>query len=337
MKSRFTQMIHLLVAITGAILFSAYPVIGQGIVSTDDEIPYSKVTYTYKNFKNLEIQADVFRPPGEEVRPAIIWIHGGALIFGSRSALPWEQLTLYLESGYVVISIDYRLAPETRLDAIIEDLEDAYEWVIREGPDLFNISPDRVAVIGHSAGGYLSLMAGFCLDPRPRALVSFYGYGDITGPWYSRPDSVYTKMPSITRDQATEFIGESEISNDTHLPGWPNGRSKFYIYCRQQGLWPKEVTGHDPMNDIAWFSDYEPLKNVSPQYPPTMLLHGKKDTDVSFEQSLFMAKAFEQHGVEYDFLSNSDWGHMFDLSGMEDTTVQGAFNQVLEFLEKHVK
>ena len=156
-------MIHLLVAITGAILFSAYPVIGQGIVSTDDEIPYSKVTYTYKNFKNLEIQADVFRPPGEEVRPAIIWIHGGALIFGSRSALPWEQLTLYLESGYVVISIDYRLAPETRLDAIIEDLEDAYEWVIREGPDLFNISPDRVAVIGHSAGGYLSLMAGFCL------------------------------------------------------------------------------------------------------------------------------------------------------------------------------
>jgi len=50
-------MIHLLVAITGSILFSAYPVIGQGIVSTDDEIPYSKVTYTYKNFKTLEIQA----------------------------------------------------------------------------------------------------------------------------------------------------------------------------------------------------------------------------------------------------------------------------------------
>jgi len=55
------------------------------------------------------------------------------------------------------------------------------------------------------------------------------------------------------------------------------------------------------------------------------------------EKRILMAKAFEQHGVGYEFMSNPDWGDMFDLQGMEDATVRGAFNQVLEFLEKHVK
>ena len=50
-----------------------------------------------------------------------------------------------------------------------------------KGPDLFQADPHRIAVIGRSPGGYLTLMAGFCLNPRPQALVAFYGYGDIAG------------------------------------------------------------------------------------------------------------------------------------------------------------
>ena len=309
--------------------------LGKSTISVNDEIAYSKNTYTYKSIGSLEIQADVYRSPGEEVRPAIIWIHGGALIFGSRNSIPREQLELYLESGYVVIAIDYRLAPETKLAAIIEDLEDAYEWVYKEGPGLYNIFPDRIAVIGHSAGGYLTLMAGVRLKPRPRALVSFYGYGNITEPWYSQPDSFYNERAPILQAQAIEFIGESEVSN-SEGPGWPNGRAKFYLYCRQQGIWPKEVGGHDPATDIAWFAAYEPLQKISPSYPPTLLLHGKQDTDVPFEQSVSMSKAFEKHGVEHEFISNPTWRHGFDSAGMEDSTVQNSFCQVLTFLEKYL-
>lgn len=320
-----------------ALFFWIYPVFGKDVAAQGDNVPYSKLSYTYKKVKDLEIQADVYRSPGNELRPAIIWIHGGALIFGSRHALPDEQLQLYLESGYVVVSIDYRLAPETKLAGIIQDLEDAYDWVYEEGPELFHIIPDRIAVIGHSAGGYLSLMAGFRVNPPPRALVSFYGYGGITGPWYSSPDSVYNLMPPLTREQAMEGIGKLEIADNSQGPAWPEGRAKFYIYCRQQGLWPKEVGGHDPVRDSAWFYEYEPLKNVSARYPPTLLLHGERDTDVSFEQSVEMSKAFEQHGVEYGFISNPDWGHVFDYSGMEDAAVRNSFNQVVNFLDKHLK
>ena len=147
-----------------------------------------KHTYTYKTVPGCNIQADVYRAPGDGVRPVILWIHGGALIMGNRSGINTVQLQEYLNAGYTVVSIDYRLAPETKLKAIIEDLQDAYRWVREKGPDLFQADPHRIAVIGHSAGGYLTLMAGFCLNPRPRALVAFYGYGDIAGKWYSDPD-----------------------------------------------------------------------------------------------------------------------------------------------------
>ena len=53
----------------------------------------------------------------------------------------------------MVVSIDYRLAPETKLPAIVEDVQDACRWVRERGPKLFRIAPERLAVMGGSAGG----------------------------------------------------------------------------------------------------------------------------------------------------------------------------------------
>ena len=137
-----------------------------------------------------------------------------------------------MKAGYTVVSIDYRLAPETKLAAIIEDLEDAYAWVRAEGPDLFKIDPNRIAVVGHSAGGYLTLVAGFRLKPRPRALVSFYGYCDLTGTWYARPDSFYNQLPAISKDQAFATVGDSLISSTPTRFSW-DGR-----FSGSGSLWP---------------------------------------------------------------------------------------------------
>ena len=112
-----------------------------------------------------------------------------------------------LDAGYTIISIDYRLAPQAKLNDIIEDLVDAYRWVRIDGPKLFRIDPNRIAVVGHSAGGYLTLMAGFRLNPRPAALVSFYGYGDIAGDWYSRPDPFYSRQPAVPKEEAYQAVG----------------------------------------------------------------------------------------------------------------------------------
>lgn len=337
MKYIFSQTIYSRIICALILILFTHVINGQEITTVGEEFLYSMENYTYKIIDNHEIKADVYRLPGEELRPGIIWIHGGALIFGAREWLSSDQMKMYLKAGYTVISIDYRLAPETKLAGIIEDLEDAYAWVRSEGPKQFNIDPERIAIIGHSAGGYLSLMAGFRLKPSPKALVSFYGYGDITGSWYTQPDSFYNQNPTISREQALEFIGSSVISNPPPGQDWPEGRAKFYLYCRQQGIWPSEVSGHDPSSENDWFSDYEPLQNVTSKYPPTILLHGEKDTDVPFEQSIKMAEVLKQNGVSHKFIKNSEWGHVFDAAGIEDQLVHEAFNKVLVFLEKHVK
>jgi acetyl esterase/lipase len=318
------------------IFINLYVIIVTGVTYADDDVQYSKKTYTYKIADGNKIQADVYDHLDNKIRPLILWIHGGALIFGSRNWLPTEQLTNYLRGGYNVVAIDYRLAPETKLSTIIEDLIDAYHWVRTEGPSLFNIDPDRIAVVGHSAGGYLTLMAGFCLDPRPKALVSFYGYGNITGPWYSQADSFYNQRPAISKKQAFAVVGDSIISGTPTENSWRQ-RLLFYFYCRQQGLWPQEVCGHDPHKEKEWFSDYEPLRNVTSEYPPTLLLHGKKDNDVPYNQSFLMAETFKRHHIKYEFITNPEWGHGFDDAGMEDPTVHEAFDHIFSFLNTYLK
>jgi len=297
---------------------------------------FSKQSYVYK-MADCDIQADVYRRPDDVIRPAILWLHGGALIFGDRETLSPDQLKRYLEAGYAIISADYRLAPEVKLEAIIEDLQDAYTWLRTKGPDLFQIDPERTAVVGHSAGGYLTLMAGFRVSPRPKALVSFYGYGHIAGRWYSRPDPFYSQQPAVPKQEAYRAVGSHAITGTPSEGSALEERYRFYLYCRQQGLWPREVTGHDPDEEPEWFDSFCPVRNVTAEYPPTLLLHGDQDTDVPYEQSVLMTEALERHGVEHELISVPDRGHGFDVDGegMRDPAIYRVFDRLLAFLETH--
>src|SRR4051794_13927870 len=122
-----------------------------------DEPAFWKRSYAYKTVGQTKIQADVYRKEDTQVRPVVVWIHGGALINGSRTGVPPQLLGLCRAEGYVLVSLDYRLAPEVKLPAIIEDIEDAGHWLHEQGPKLFHIDPDRMVVTGGSAGGYLTL------------------------------------------------------------------------------------------------------------------------------------------------------------------------------------
>jgi acetyl esterase/lipase len=213
---------------------------------------------------------------------------------------------------------DCGLAPETKLPGIIEDLEDAIAWVCREGPALLNIDPERIAVIGHSAGGYLTLMAGFRARPVPKA-----------------PDSVYNQRPRVDKDIAFQAVGDSVVSNaPARTPGY--SREQFYLYCRQNGLWPLQVSGHDTHRELEWFLPYEPLRNVHGGYSPTVLLHGEKDTDVPFWQSVKMAGEFRKHRLPFELITEPYWTHGFDRAGLNDESVRQAFDKILSFLKSHL-
>jgi len=295
---------------------------------------YTRQTFVYKTVGKLEIKADVYRTAAADAQPAILWLHGGALMMASRGLVPpMRQLERYLASGYTFVSIDYRLAPETKLPAIVEDMVDAHAWLRTSGPNLFNIDPDRIAVMGMSAGAYLTQLAGIRLRPRPSALVSLYGYGDLTGPWLSRPNPGFNGTPPVSREQAYEGMSGPAIAGapESNEPK----RSIFNVYCRQSGVWTNEVSGHDPLTERRWFAHYEPRAKITSGYPPTILLHGESDLDVPFEQSVLMARALRKHRVEYDFVSNPHWGHAFDYA-KADPTIQEALGRIAHFLDKHL-
>lgn len=287
-----------------------------------------KDTQIYKTVNGCSIKLDAYYENKNEA--TIIYFHGGALIWGTRASIPQEQIHFYNKSGFNVISVDYRLAPEAKLQSIVEDIKDAINWIRTEGVKLYNIDPDKIAIIGSSAGGYLSLLAGTgILGFKPKAIVSFYGYGDILGDWYSKPSEFYCKRHKVTSLSAHDCVGNIHISEGTA------DRFIFYLYCRQNGIWVREVTGYDPIEDKSQLLVYNPVNNITIEYPPTILLHGNKDTDVPYEQSVIMNELLEKAGVDSELIIIDGVDHVFDRN-FDNIDVQKAFKRVSQFLKKYI-
>ncbi|MFO0868246.1 MAG: alpha/beta hydrolase [Pirellulales bacterium] len=289
-------------------------------------------TMVYKHVGPLEIQADVVSFRDGQVRPVVVWLHGGALINGHRDSVPGWLSAACATHGNILVSLDYRLAPETSLPAIIEDLEDAFRWIREQGPAEFHADPHRIAVVGGSAGGYLTLTAGFRVQPPPTVLVALWGYGDLVGDWYSRPSPhpVHQQI-KLSADEAWKQVRGPAIADARQRAG--NG-SAFYQFCRQQGLWPRAVTGWDPHQEPEKFFPYMAVKNVTPTYPPTLLIHGDQDTDVPFEQSLQMVAQFRQHQVPHRLLRVAGAEH--GLAGVPPEVSSAAYAEAVRFLQERL-
>ncbi len=289
-----------------------------------------KSTFTYKKIGNIEIKADLFQTETDtKQRPHIMWLHGGAMVSGSREDIPKEQINFYLDNGFSVLTIDYRLAPKTHLTQISEDIQDAILWAIKNDEKL-NIDKKRIYLIGHSAGAYLSILSG-TFAVKPRAIVSFYGYGNIMDDWAHKPDSHYLQMDKVDEETALSSINNSVVTNASF-----EDRFNFYVYTRQSGKWGELVTGLNKKSDQGKLEALCPVKNIKKDYPPTLLIHGNKDTDVPFLQSVKMSKELENKKINHKFISMEEYGHMFDKfeGGLENKEIKRAFEEVVNFLKE---
>lgn len=127
------------------LLLAATP---QIIIKT---VPYSVVD-------GNTLQMDVYTPVYDEPVPIVIVIHGGAWIAGQRSDMS-NLCYAIARGGMVAMTIDYRLAPQYKWPAMLEDAQAALKFASAEA-GLFGGDPERIAVTGASAGGHLALLLG---------------------------------------------------------------------------------------------------------------------------------------------------------------------------------
>ncbi len=299
------------------------------------EPPPRPETHTYKTVGPLAIKADVYRPgPGPAPRPVVVYMHGGSLINGGRAKLekPPRLLDQYVAAGFIVVSIDYRLAPETKLPQLVGDIEDAFRWVREKGPRLFGADPQRIAAAGASAGGYLALVAGVRVRPRPFAIVAESSYGDLVGPWQQQASTSpkHQRVP-LSEAEAWQLVSGPPIANAADRAG---DGGAFNAFLRTHGQWPKAISGWDPKTEIEKYVPYMPVRNVSRDYPPTMLIHGQNDSDVPVELPEMMAAEFKRHGVEHQLIVIPGGEHGY--AGAERALIEAAQQKAIAFLRAHL-
>lgn len=204
----------------------------------------------------------------------------------------------------------------------------AYNMLDEKGPVLLNINPNKIVVVGSSAGAYLGLLSG-TFEEKPSSIVFFYGYGDILAEWYGMPSEYYCKMPLVTREEAYGVINNEAITQGFRE------RFIYYLYCRQKGIWTKEVSGYHTLFQKEKIIPFCPIYNVSSDFPSTLLIHGDKDTDVPYEQSVKMAEKLEEYGINNKLITVKNEGHLFDNDMKKLATIE-ALSQVLGFLEENL-
>lgn len=155
-----------------ALSAEALPAIREGMAQMVAQMPEPAdrgVTYSDESVDGADgnsVPVRVYTPAGDAtLRPAILHIHGGGYVLGTHLMSHLSNLQLAAASEAVVVSVDYRLAPETPAPGSVEDCYAALKWLAAQAEAL-GVDPARIAVRGESAGG--GLAAALCLLARDR-------------------------------------------------------------------------------------------------------------------------------------------------------------------------
>ena len=128
----------------------------------------------------VSLTLDAFTPEGDGPFPTAILVHGGGFTKGDKTSFIKPLFEPLSKAGFTWFTINYRLAPQHQWPACIEDVESAIRWVRAHAKE-YKVDPNRIALIGESAGGHLVSMAGVRAkgDTALAAVVPFYAPHDL--------------------------------------------------------------------------------------------------------------------------------------------------------------
>ena len=280
----------------GVIMVSAYSALGQGF-STSITASY-RVTpnITYLTANNFEAKLDVYsRSDSTTPQPTLIWIHGGGWTGGTKESATFSLLP-YLEMGWNVVNVEYRLAKISLAPAAVEDCLCALRWVIRNAKQ-YGFDTSKLVVSGGSAGGHLALTTAMipvsegmdrqCPGTEPlkvAAVVDWYGITDVV----DLLDGVNMK---------------------TYAVQW-------------MGSMPNRV-------EIA--KRVSPLTYVRAGLPPVISIQGDQDPTVPYDHSVRLQDALKKVAVDGELITIPGGKH----GGFTRAENQRAYAAIKAFLAKH--
>ena len=212
--------------------------------------------------------------------PLIIWVHGGGWQNGSKDRCP-PLRGGYLERGYAVASLGYRLSQHAVFPAQIEDCKAAIRWLRAHAME-YGLDPQRFGVWGSSAGGHLVALIGTS--------------GDV------KPFDVGANLDQSSRVQAVcDFYGPTDFTVFVSTPGYESHATAGSPEAKLIGGAVSENTDKAARaNSITY---------VSADDPPFLIMHGDKDPTVPINQSVLLFEALKKAGVSAHLHTIHGAGH----------------------------
>lgn len=252
---------------------------------------------TYKVASNAEQKLDVYhRRDKSKPLPTVIYIHGGGWVGGSKETSVL-RIAPYLEMGFNVVNVEYRLGRAARAPAAVEDCRCALRWVIRNA-ETYGIDTGKLVVTGRSAGGHLSLTTGMlptsagfdaeCIsnaDPKVAAVINYYGITDVADLMAGEPNE---------KSYAVSWLGSQRDR--------------------------KEIA-----------DSVSPIRHVREGLPPILTIHGDADKVVPYSHATELHRRLDAVGAKNELLTIADGGH----GGFSQAEVERIDATIRAFLGEH--
>ena len=257
-------------------------------------------TFIYKKTEKRDLKMDIWFPSKHKKEyPLVFFCHGGGWISGFRNQPNNVSWCKFLASkGFAVASIDYRYGYKNTMEDILSDYTDALNY-IKDNSKGLTIDKDNITLMGLSAGGHLSLLYA-TYNTHEENVEAMAGIKSVVA--YYAPTDLNDIFIADTKSIFAKFATKQT------LKGSPIENSEIYSY-------------------------YSPIRWVTENMVPCLLVHGKMDTTVPFDSSVKFAKRLKHLNVKYTFLTHKKGGHSFDTK-LKDVATVNILEKTTRYIRK---
>ena len=236
---------------------------------------------------------------GDGPFPAIVCLHGGGWSSGTRESLN-DIAGIFARNGYVAVTVTYRLAPDAKFPAQIEDCKAAVRW-LRANAKKYRVDPDHIGAVGFSAGGHLCCLLG--VTDKKDGLEGEGGNADQS----SRVQAVVS------------YFGPTDLCEKT----WDDALEKKVL---------APFVGASFDDKPALYKKVSPVTYVAKGAPPFLFFHGSKDTLVRPRQSKVMCEKLQAAGGTAKCVILEGEGH-----GWAGDKLKQSVEQTVAFFDENLK